>query len=166
VNVRPATVIVPERGPPVVGAALNPTVPEPVPLAPEVTVSQEALLVAVHAQPPPVATSMFPVPPLDGISVVSGEIEYEQLAGPCWFTLNVCPAIVTVPERAAVVGATVSLTVPSPEPLDPDVIVTQLTLLVAVHAHPAAAVTLTATSPPLASNCCPCEPMVIEQPAD
>ena len=166
-NVRPATVSVPDRWPPVVDAALKPTVPGPEPLAPDVTVSQEALLVAVHEHPPAVATSMLPVPPLDGTSVLVGVIEKEQPPPlPCWFTVKVCPPIVTVDERAALVGATVSLTVPSPEPLDPEVTVIQLALLVAVQAQPAAAITLTVASPPAASNCCPCDPSVTMQPAD
>jgi hypothetical protein len=42
------------------------------------------------------------------------------------------------------------LTVPLPVPLAPDVIVIQPALLVAVQAHPLAAVTLTEPLPPLA----------------
>ena len=75
VNVRPATVMVPDRGPPVIEAALNPTFPGPDPLAPDVMVSQDALLVAVQGHPVAVATSMLPLPPLDGTSVVAGVIE-------------------------------------------------------------------------------------------
>jgi hypothetical protein len=56
VNVWPPTVSVPERGPPVIAAALNPTFPGPDPLPPDVMVSQEALLVAVQAQPADVAS--------------------------------------------------------------------------------------------------------------
>jgi hypothetical protein len=63
--------------------------------------------------------------------------------------------MVTFAERAVLVGATVSLTIPSPEPLDPDVTVIQVTVVVAVQAHPAGAETLTDTSPPDASSCCP-----------
>ena len=77
----------------------------------------------------------------------------QLLSLPCWLTVNVCPAIVTVPDRAVLVGATVSLTVPSPVPLPPDATVIQLTLLAAVQAQPAAAATLTETSPPAASSC-------------
>jgi hypothetical protein len=48
VNVRPATVRVPVLAAPVFAATLNATLPLPVPLAPEVMVIHEALLVAVH----------------------------------------------------------------------------------------------------------------------
>ena len=41
--------------------ALQETVPLPVPLAPEVTESHSALLLAVHAQPLPADTEMVPV---------------------------------------------------------------------------------------------------------
>jgi hypothetical protein len=66
-------------------------------------------------------------------------------------TVNVCPAIVTVPLRAVPgFGATVSTTLPLPVPLAPDLIVMNAELLTAVHAHVAALVpTLTVrVSPP------------------
>jgi hypothetical protein len=50
VAVLPATVSVPLRSFPVFGATLKVTVPLPVPLAPEVMVIHEALLLAVQAQ--------------------------------------------------------------------------------------------------------------------
>ena len=53
-----------------------------------------------------------------------------------------CPAIVSVPERAApLFAATAIITVPLPVPLEPDAIEIHETLLPAVHAHPAEAVT-------------------------
>jgi hypothetical protein len=61
--------------------------------------------------------------------------------------------MVTVPVRSAVVNKTVYVTVPLPEPDAPPVIVIQLALLDAVHAHPDAdAVTATDPLPPAASN--------------
>jgi hypothetical protein len=58
--------MVPVRGVVVVLAAtLKVTVPLPEPLAPAVTVSQVALLVAVHAHPLDVVTVNEPVPPSD-----------------------------------------------------------------------------------------------------
>ena len=72
----------------------------------------------------------------------------------------------TVPVRAAAVGATFSLTLPSPDPLAPDVTVIQLALLADVHAQPPAAVTDTVTSPPPASSCWLCGAIETEQPAD
>jgi hypothetical protein len=64
VNVRPPIAIVAVRGEVLVFAApLYVTVPLPVPVAPPVTVSHVALLVAVHAQPVPEVTPTVPVPP-------------------------------------------------------------------------------------------------------
>jgi hypothetical protein len=52
--------------------------------------------------------------------------------------VKVWPATVIVPVRAAPESTeTVKLTVPSPEPLAPLVIVTQLAALVATHGHDA-----------------------------
>jgi len=61
----------------------------------------------------------------------------------------VCPAIVIVPERPGpLVEATVKLTVPFPLPPDPELIVIHGCALVAVHAQPAPAVTVTDPVPP------------------
>ena len=48
---------------PVFAAALNPTEPLPLPLAPEVTVIHDAPLLAVHAQPVAEETLKVPDPP-------------------------------------------------------------------------------------------------------
>jgi hypothetical protein len=68
--------------------------------------------------------------------------------------VNVCPAIVNVPVRLLPVlfAATVKLTVPFPVPVDPLVMVIQLALLTAVHAHPDCVVTETVPVPPAFSN--------------
>lgn len=63
VKVSPAIVTLPvlsflPRG----AATLYATVPLPVPLAPDVTVIQSAVLLAVHAQPLAVDTATVPVP--------------------------------------------------------------------------------------------------------
>jgi len=64
VNVWPAIVIVPVRGAPVAFAwTVNSTVSLPDPLAPFVTVTQAALVAAVHAQPAPAVTVTVPDPP-------------------------------------------------------------------------------------------------------
>ena len=65
VNVVPAIVMVPLWVPVVVlAAALKATVPLPVPLAPDVTVSQDVLLLAaVHAHVAPAVTATLPVLP-------------------------------------------------------------------------------------------------------
>ena len=61
--------------------------------------------------------------------------------------------MVSVALRAPpVFGATVKATVPLPLPDAPDEIATKVALLVAVHAHPDAAVTGTDPDPPAAPN--------------
>ena len=64
-------------------------------------------------------------------------------------TVNVCPPTVIVPVRCTVVmlGATLNVTVPLPDPVAL-VIVIQLTLLDAVQAQPLAVVTLNEPLPP------------------
>ena len=54
---------------------------------------------------------------------------------PVCVTVNVCPAIVSVPVRAVplLLAATWYVTVPSPVPDDPPVIVMKVALLCAVH---------------------------------
>ena len=149
-NVRPAIVSEPARPPPVFAATLNPTVPFPDPLLPEVIVSQPALLAAVQAHPAVVDTAIeVPAPPAALNDCATGSIEYEQLAA--WFSVKVWPAIVSVPVRALPeFDATLKVTVPLPVPLLPDVIVSQPALLAAVHGHPDAADTATELpAPPL-----------------
>jgi hypothetical protein len=66
VKVCPAIESVPVRAAvPVLADALNPTVPVPLPLAPDVTVNQDALLFAVHAQPFVAFIVTDPVPAAD-----------------------------------------------------------------------------------------------------
>jgi hypothetical protein len=61
-----------------------------------------------------------------------------------WVTVKVCPAMVRVPVRAgSVFAATLYVTVPLPVPLEAPVMVIHASLLVAVQAHPAGAVTVT-----------------------
>jgi hypothetical protein len=69
--------------------------------------------------------------------------------------VKVCPPIVSVADLAApVVAAAENFTSPLPFPLDPDVIVSQDALLVAVHAHPDPVVTATVPEPPEAGTFC------------
>ncbi len=84
---------------PVLAAALYATAPEPVPLAPDVTVSHDALLLAVHPQPLVAVIVTEPVPPADGSDWLFAESAYEQESAAC-VTVNVTPAIVIVPVRA------------------------------------------------------------------
>lgn len=117
---------------------------------PLVTVSQAvALLVAVQLHPLGAVTVKLPVPALEvGLADV-GETVGEQGA-PDWVTVNVLPPTDTVPTRdvVAVLAATVYENVPLPVPGDPAVTVIQLSLLVAVHPHPADALTVTILDAP------------------
>ena len=71
-NVWPAMVMVPERAPPALAATLYVTGPFPLPLAPEVTVTHPALLLAVQAHPVPADTATVPVPPDAAIVAFNG----------------------------------------------------------------------------------------------
>src|SRR5436189_239201 len=75
VNVYPATISAPDRGP---GESFAPadqaTIPLPDPLAPEVTVTHEAVLDADHGHPADVATLIVPVPPPAGAVALCGVI--------------------------------------------------------------------------------------------
>src|SRR5437762_2081313 len=74
VTLCPATVSVVVRATPDVFAVVEYViVPELVPDAPVVIVSQLALLVAVHAQPLPVVSATVPVVPLTGLLALVGE---------------------------------------------------------------------------------------------
>jgi hypothetical protein len=59
----PATVTVPFLSAPTFGATAKFTVPLPLPVAPELIVIQDTLLVAVHAHPVPVVTETATGPP-------------------------------------------------------------------------------------------------------
>ena len=68
---------------------------------------------------------------------------------PFWVTVTVWPATVSVPVRCEVEVLAVALkvTVPLPDPLAPPLMVSHAALLVAVHVHPVAAVTLVVDDP-------------------
>jgi hypothetical protein len=156
VNVLPAIVTVPVRGDTDVFAAeLKLTEPLPAPDAPAVTVSQLSLLTAVHAQPAGAVTATVPVPPLDTTLCEVGEIVSVQVIPAC-VTVKLLPAIVSVPERVdtPVFAAAVNDTEPLPDPDAPAVMVSQLSLLTAVHAQPDGAVTATVPVPPFATTVC------------
>jgi hypothetical protein len=125
----------------------------PVPAAPVRMVIHPALVVAVHAHPVPTDTEIgVPVPPAAPMETVVGVTEKEQVM-PAWFTVTVWFATVSVPVRAAAVFTAALIdTVPFPLPLAPAVIDNHDTLLVAVHAQPAVAVTVTGlVAPPPAT---------------
>jgi hypothetical protein len=143
----PAIVIVPVRDPvPVFAAIEYPRVPLPVPLDPDVIVIHVAVLVAVHVQVDAAAvTPTDPVvAPAPGAALAGDSVNVQ--ATPACVTVNVWPAIVSVPVRgvALVFAATEYVTAPFPAPVLPPVIVSHDALLEALHAHvPPDAVTLT-----------------------
>jgi len=102
------------------------------------------LLVAVHAQPAPAVTVTVPLVAADVLSNADeGRIVNEHGAPGC-VIVNVWPAIVIVPVRAAVLVFCVTLyvTLPFPVPLAPAPIVIHASLLVAVQLQPVPAVTV------------------------
>jgi hypothetical protein len=107
-------------------------------------VIQAALLAAVHAHPPGAATETVLVVALSGADTLDGEIVVVH-GTPCWVTVSVWPAIVTVPVRdpAAVFAPIDSETVPFPLPDPPLETVIHGAELTAVHAQPPFAVTVT-----------------------
>jgi hypothetical protein len=163
VNVWPAIVSVPVRDPPERGSTMNSTVPLPLPEAPEEIVIHDTLLDAVHAHDAPAVTPTEPDPPAAENVCDVGEIAYEQLL--FWVTVNVSPAMVSVPVRVAPVFAwTVNCTVPLPVPDEPEEIVIQGTLLTAVHPQPLGAVTDDEPVPPAAATVCDVGEIEYEQP--
>lgn len=118
--------------------------PDPIPLAPLVTVTHADPLEAVQLQVDDVVTVTAPVPPPAGSVALVGEMVKEHGVAAC-VKVNVCPAIVIVPVRdvVAVFAATLKFTEPPPLPLDPDVIVSQASFETAVQLQPVPELTVT-----------------------
>jgi hypothetical protein len=158
VNVCAPMVIVPARVVPLgFAAALKLTVPVPLPVAPAVTVNQLVLLLtAVQEHPLGDVTVVDPVPPPARTDCDAGE-RLTVHGAAAWFTVNVCPPIVSVPARVVPLGfaAALKLTAPLPLPEAPAVMVSQLWLLLtAVHEHPVGDVTVVDPVPPAAMTDC------------
>jgi hypothetical protein len=122
VKVRPAIVIVPLRAAPVFAATLNDTLPLPLPLAPLVIVIHVTLATAVHAQVLLDAVTVTVLAPPAAATVwLERSSVYVHGGGggaAAWDTVNVLPAAVIVPLRAApVFAATENDTEPLPVPL-------------------------------------------------
>ena len=132
-------------------AAVNVTLPEPLPVAPLEIVTHDAPLVAVQVQPAVVVTVTVPLPPPGANDWLVGEIANAQGTAAC-VMVNVDPAIVSVPTRLVVPvwAATLTATVPDPVPAAPAVTVIHAALLTAVHTHPAPALTVVLPVPPAA----------------
>ena len=111
VNVCPATVSVPVRGLVVVlGAALKLAEPDPVPVAPLVSVNQVVLLLTpVHEHPAGAVTVVEPEPPEAATDALVGEIENVQPVVPALcVTVKTCVPMLTAPTREPpVFGCTV-----------------------------------------------------------
>ncbi len=99
-------VSVPVRGDVAVFASIEKmTVPFPVPLTPDVIVSQEALLVAVQLQPAAVVTVLLlELAAAPGVSVVGDTVNVQGADPAAWITVTVRPATVSVPVRETDVG--------------------------------------------------------------
>ena len=128
------------------------TVPLPLPGEPLVIAIHAALLLAVQLHRVTAETVIVPVPAVDGRLAEDGETVGEQVAPNC-FTLKVFPPTDTVPVRnvVAVFAATVYENVPFPVPVLPAVTAIHASSLIAVHPHPAAALTVTTLEAPEAA---------------
>jgi hypothetical protein len=115
---------------------VNVTEPFPLPVAPDAIAIHETLPAAVQLQPALVDTAMgVPAAAPAPMDWLVGLIEYVQPVA-C-VTVNVCPAIVSVPFRTApVLAATLNFTFPEPVSAAPEVTVIHVALLDADHAQP------------------------------
>src|SRR4051794_29274029 len=100
-----------------------PTVPLPLPLAPEVTVSQVALLAAVHAHPPDeVTVTVLDTPAAGADWAVAESVNVHGAALiATWVSAKVWPATVKVAVRVLVLLAGATSNAAVPEPLPPAV---------------------------------------------
>jgi hypothetical protein len=147
VSVWPPIVTDPLRAAPLFAATAICTVPFAAPDAPAVMVIHASVVEAVQAQPAPAVTAISNVPPGACESTAVGKIEKVHGAALC-VTVNVWPAIVAVPVRAApVLAATFSVTAlpPVPEPLT---MVIQAALLADAQPQDAPVETVTVEVPP------------------
>jgi hypothetical protein len=97
--------------------------------------------------------TVTPWPPIGEVATGADRLPGVPAAAALWEIVNVVPAIDSVAVRAApVLAATVKLAVPLPLPDAPAEIVTNVALLVAVHAQPLPAVIGTDPVPPAAPN--------------
>ena len=153
VNVWPPIVSAADRATLVVAAAAYWTAPLPLPFAPAVTVSHEALLLAVHGHPSPAVTATLPEPPADGTFAAVGAIEIEHPL-PC-VTVTCVPATLMVPLRAGPLsGSTLNPNAPEPLPLVAVDTVIHGTLLETDQAQPGEVSIVADPEPPWAPKDC------------
>jgi len=122
----------------------------PVPVVADVIVSHEAVDVAVHAQPAGAVIAKLVLDPVAGRVTVVGDTAKEQAVAPACVIVTVVPPTVRVPVRGFVslLVATVTVTLPFPEPPDPFAMVSHGAFDAAVQAHPAPAATVKVMLPP------------------
>src|SRR5262249_10912026 len=133
---------VPVRCGPVLVCTVKVTGPVPLPVAGLTLVIQGTLLDAVHEQPAAALTVLEPGAPGLAKLAVAGAMVAGQ-PPPC-VTVNAWPATVSVPVRSGPSFAcTAKATLPAPVPFGGLTFVIQDVLLEAVHAQPAAALTVT-----------------------
>ena len=123
----------------------------PDPVSSVLVVIHGAVVVATHEQADPVVTNVLLAPASGGMFRVVGFNVKLQLLPAC-VTVNVRPAIVSVPVRSVEtsVRSTRNDTEPALEPLAPPVITIQGALLVAVQLHPVVVDTKVEPVPPFA----------------
>jgi hypothetical protein len=114
------------------------------PLVAVVTVSHDALLDAVHAQPEAVDSVVLPDAPA---AETDADVVPSAYAHPeAWLSVNVAPPIVSVPLRAGPVFAAYEYeSVPLPDAPAP--VVSHVALLAPFHAHPVCVVMPTEPAP-------------------
>lgn len=136
----PAMVSDPRRVPPELEVTRNFTVPLPSPVSPEITLIQDVLETAVHAQPLAAVTAT--VSSLASFLSSNPAGSTTNVHEPACEIVAVCPAIVRVPARGApVLAAAVKVTDPVPERLDAgEVMVSQFAVVAADHVQPGAVV--------------------------
>jgi hypothetical protein len=100
-------------------ATLNVAVPLPIPEPPDATVMKDCCGVAVHEHPGVREIASENVPAVNGTETVVGVTENTHVVWPCCVIVMLCPAMVSVPERAvvSVFAAIENRAVPVPDPL-------------------------------------------------
>lgn len=137
----------------VLAATEKPTDPLPEPDAPDVTVSQLALLEAVHEHPDEAVTVTVPEPAA-AVKFCDVAPMVMMQGAPACVTVNVFPPTVMVPERELlpVFADAVKLAVPAPLPVAPAVMEIQPLPVLALQAQPVPAVTVISPEPPAAGT--------------
>ena len=115
------------------------------------TLIHDCVVVACHAHPLDVPTVIVPEPPAPVWVRLVGVNVYAQAV---WVTVKVRPAIVRSPVRCVekVLGATVKVADPAPEPVAPPVTVIHAALVAAVQAQPVVVATVADPFPPAADT--------------